>query len=143
MNCSLRSSACKQDCSNKGTSHGSFSGIPAVICFCPHDAGHVLQGPMRGPRAEPNRGITTKETFCSHRIEAVLIFQTFLPKCAPGKAGSRTGEGRRAVLHGQPADRFHYLQNSTCLLCFSASLPVRMELGSTALPLLLWQLNHG
>lgn len=98
---------------------------------------------MREPCAEPNRGITTKETFCSHRIETVLIFQTFLPECTPGKTGSRTGEGRRAVLHDEPADLFHHMPYSTCLLRFSASLlQVYTELGSTELPLLPQQLNH-
>lgn len=47
-----------------------------------------------------------------------LIFQTFLPKCAPGKAGTGTGEGtepvedRRdketAVPREEPADLLQY-----------------------------------
>lgn len=89
---------------------------------------------MREPCAELNRGITTKETFCSHRIEMVLIFQTFVPKCAPGKAATRTGEGlgtgkggrdeEMTVVHEKQTHLFHdlllwYLCLS--LLCFSPS----------------------
>lgn len=83
----IRISSCKapasqHDCSKKGTSHGFLSAIPRVICFCPCHTGHVLLSPMQGPCAELNRGITTKETFCSHRLEVVLIFQTFVQVCS-------------------------------------------------------------
>lgn len=40
-----------------------------------------------------NRGTATKEAFCPRRTEMVRIFQAFVPKCAPGKAGGGTGEG--------------------------------------------------
>lgn len=54
-----------------------------------------------------------------------LIFPTFLPKCAPGKAGTGTGEGtepgedRRdketAVPSEEPADLFQLICSNTAL----------------------------
>lgn len=147
---SCKAPASQQDCSKKGMSHGFLSAIPRVICFCPCHTGHVLLSPMQGPCAELNRGITTKETFCSHRLEVVLIFQTFVQVCSWQGRGQGWG-GQEGWRNSHTAWKANW----------SLSWPAALAPVSVSLPLSFWpcwsswgcglqysssfpqQLNHG